>query len=74
MIKFYQKIFSPDHSFWSKTVYPYGYCRFYPSCSEYSYQAIEKYGIFKGSFMSIKRIFRCNPFSKGGFDPLKDSR
>ena len=47
------------------------HCKYYPTCSEYTLQAIEKYGILKGSFLGIKRIFRCNPFSKGGYDPLK---
>lgn len=46
-------------------------CKYYPSCSNYSKQALEKYGFFKGSFLSIKRILKCNPFSKGGYDPLK---
>ena len=46
-------------------------CKFYPTCSEYTKQAIEKYGAIKGLFLGIKRIFRCNPFSKGGYDPLK---
>jgi putative membrane protein insertion efficiency factor len=46
-------------------------CKFYPTCSEYAIEALEKYGAIKGSFLSIKRIFRCNPFSKGGYDPLK---
>jgi len=46
-------------------------CRFYPSCSEYTKQAIEKYGTLKGCFIGTKRILRCNPFSKGGYDPLK---
>ena len=46
-------------------------CRYYPTCSEYTKQAIKKYGAFKGSFYGIKRIIRCNPFSKGGYDPLK---
>ncbi len=46
-------------------------CKYYPSCSEYTKQAINKYGIFKGCFYGIKRIIRCNPFSKGGYDPLK---
>ena len=45
-------------------------CKYYPTCSEYSIQAIEKYGALKGVFLSIKRILRCNPFSKGGYDPL----
>jgi len=46
-------------------------CKYYPSCSEYTKQAIEKYGCIKGCFLGIKRILRCNPFSKGGYDPLK---
>lgn len=46
-------------------------CRFYPTCSEYAYQAISKYGVLKGSIKSIYRILRCNPFNKGGYDPVK---
>ena len=46
-------------------------CKFYPSCSEYTKQAIIKYGLIKGCFLSVKRIIKCNPFSKGGYDPLK---
>jgi len=46
-------------------------CRFYPTCSSYAIQAIEKYGILKGSIKAIYRILRCNPFNKGGYDPVK---
>ena len=46
-------------------------CRFEPTCSEYTRQAVEKYGAMKGSWLGIKRILRCQPFSKGGFDPVK---
>ncbi|MCH3965488.1 MAG: membrane protein insertion efficiency factor YidD [Clostridium sp.] len=46
-------------------------CRFYPTCSQYSLEAIYKYGAIKGGFMSIMRIIRCNPLSKGGYDPVK---
>lgn len=46
-------------------------CKFYPTCSEYTKQAIEKYGAVKGVLLGIKRILKCNPFSKGGYDPLK---
>lgn len=46
-------------------------CKFYPTCSEYTKQAIEKYGAVKGSILGIYRICRCNPFSKGGYDPLR---
>ncbi|MEW6409620.1 MAG: membrane protein insertion efficiency factor YidD [Nitrospirota bacterium] len=45
-------------------------CRFTPSCSEYSFEAIEKYGIIKGTWMSIKRLLRCHPFHPGGYDPV----
>ena len=46
-------------------------CKFYPTCSEYTKQAIQKYGAGKGILIGIYRIIRCNPFSKGGYDPLK---
>ncbi len=65
LINFYQK----HISLWldSKNIK----CKFYPTCSDYTKQAIEKYGVIKGVFLGIKRILRCNPFSKGGYDPLK---
>ena len=46
-------------------------CKFTPTCSEYTKEAIEKYGALKGTFKGIKRILRCNPFNKGGYDPVK---
>jgi len=46
-------------------------CRFYPSCSDYSIQALKKYGILKGSWLGIKRISRCHPFNPGGYDPVE---
>lgn len=45
-------------------------CKYYPTCSQYAIEAIEKYGAIKGGFLAIKRILRCNPFSKGGYDPV----
>ncbi len=45
-------------------------CRFYPSCSEYSIQAIDQHGSAKGTWLSLKRILKCHPFSEGGFDPV----
>lgn len=67
LIRIYQKTISPDHG-WLKAMFPYGYCKFHPTCSEYGYKAIEKYGVFKGMFKAFYRVLRCNPFSKGGED------
>ena len=46
-------------------------CKYYPTCSQYTKQAIEKYGVVRGMLLGLKRILKCNPFSKGGYDPLK---
>ena len=46
-------------------------CRYLPTCSEYSIEALETYGFFKGIFLSLKRILSCHPWSNGGFDPVK---
>lgn len=69
-IRLYQKTLSFDHGFFRR-FYPDGYCRFHPSCSEYGYQAIEKYGLIKGGWMAGVRILKCNPFSAGGIDEVK---
>ena len=46
-------------------------CRFQPTCSHYALEAVEKYGFFKGGYLSIKRILKCHPFHPGGYDPLE---
>ena len=51
-------------------ILPYGTCRFYPSCSNYGFQAIAKYGLIRGGWMALKRVLRCNPFHSGGYDPV----
>lgn len=70
LIKIYQKSLSFDHGL-LKRYYPYGFCRFRPTCSEYAIDAITKKGALKGSFISAYRILRCNPWNKGGWDPVK---
>ncbi|MDO4393003.1 MAG: membrane protein insertion efficiency factor YidD [Bacillota bacterium] len=62
LIRAYQMFISP---LFPKT------CRFYPTCSAYFIQALEKYGFFKGSYLGIRRIMKCHPFNPGGYDPLK---
>lgn len=66
-IRFYQKTLSFDHGPF-RHLFPGGYCRFYPSCSEYGYRCIEKQGVIKGGIRTLWRILRCNPFSAGGID------
>lgn len=61
LIRFYKRAISP--------YFPQA-CRFTPSCSEYAVQAIERYGALKGLRLSIWRVLRCNPFCKGGYDPV----
>ncbi len=61
IIRFYQTAISP--------LTPPS-CRFYPTCSHYGYEAIEKYGLLKGGWMTTKRVCRCHPFTPGGFDPV----
>ncbi len=65
LINFYKKNISVIFSFHGIN------CKYYPTCSEYCKQAIEKYGIVKGVFLGLIRILKCNPLSKGGYDPLK---
>jgi len=66
----YQTVFSPDHGSFSR-LFGYTACRFYPSCSEYAKDAFSQYGLFRGLMLSLGRIFRCNPFQVGGYDPVK---
>lgn len=70
LIRFYQKTLSPDHGLF-KSLHPHGYCRFYPTCSNYGIEAINKHGVIKGGIMTCWRVLRCNPWNKGGNDPVK---
>ncbi|MGN0498168.1 MAG: membrane protein insertion efficiency factor YidD [Acutalibacteraceae bacterium] len=65
LIRFYQKNISPRKK---------PCCRFTPTCSQYAVEAISMYGAFKGSFMALWRILRCNPFFKGGYDPVPEKK
>lgn len=69
LIKIYQKTLSLDHGP-LKHYYPHGFCRFYPTCSQYGLESIQKYGIIKGGIKTIWRVIRCNPWNKGGNDPV----
>lgn len=62
MVRFYQKYISP--------LKKHGTCTYTPTCSQYAIEAIQKYGALKGGIMAIWRILRCNPFAKGGYDPV----
>ncbi len=62
LIRFYQRFVSP--------ALPPA-CRFVPTCSEYGYEAIAKYGIIKGGRLAVWRVLRCNPFGRGGYDPVR---
>ncbi len=70
MLKIYQKTLSFDHGVFS-FFFPHGYCRFRPTCSDYAIQAIEKYGLLKGGLKATRRVLRCNPWNKGGYDPVE---
>lgn len=62
LVQFYRRFVSPIKKTPS--------CKYIPTCSEYAIEALKKYGPLKGSFLAVKRILRCNPFSKGGYDPV----
>ncbi|MFA5133329.1 MAG: membrane protein insertion efficiency factor YidD [Patescibacteria group bacterium] len=68
LIKIYQKTLSFDHGFF-KFLYPHGFCRFKPTCSEYAIGAVERFGFWRGGFKAFWRVLRCNPWNKGGWDP-----
>lgn len=71
LIRFYQKNLSLDTGLAKKLFLTDKVCRFTPTCSQYTYQAIDKYGIITGLYKGLKRICRCHPWNKGGYDPVK---
>ena len=62
IIKVYRKYISPLKG--------RGTCIYYPTCSQYAIEALEKYGVVKGTYLAVRRILRCHPFHKGGYDPV----
>jgi putative membrane protein insertion efficiency factor len=73
VIWLYQRTLSPDHGP-LKALFPGGFCRFYPSCSVYGREAVRRFGVLRGGVLAIKRLLRCNPFSKGGVDLVPDQK
>jgi putative membrane protein insertion efficiency factor len=71
LIKFYQKTFSRDTG-WLSFFYGERACRFYPTCSQYTYEAIDKFGLLKGGWLGLNRILKCHPWNKGGIDKIPD--
>lgn len=70
---FFKKLLILLVKFYRICISPYKgniHCRYTPTCSQYALEALEKYGPIKGTYLSVKRILRCNPFSKGGYDPV----
>ncbi len=70
LIRLYQKSAFFRHRFFKTLFLSDASCRFSPTCSEYTYQAIAKYGTIKGILQGLRRILKCHPWTKGGFDPL----
>ncbi len=70
LIRLYQRTLSLDHGPLASWFAPR--CKFHPTCSQYAYEAIGRFGLFVGSWMGIKRLLRCHPWSKGGLDPVSN--
>ena len=70
LIRFYQKYLNPKRGPFRFLFLADSSCRFIPSCSAYSLEAFEKYGVLRGLWLSLKRVLKCHPWSSGGYDPV----
>ncbi|PID84194.1 membrane protein insertion efficiency factor YidD [Candidatus Gracilibacteria bacterium] len=70
LVRWYQKYLSPDHSIWARKSDKLPHCKYTPTCSDYMIESVEKKGFFLGFLKGMWRILRCNPWSKGGYDPV----
>jgi len=69
LIRLYQNTLSPDHG-WFSAAYPYGHCRYQPTCSKYAEEAIERFGWWRGTWLGLSRVLRCHPFATPRVDPV----
>ncbi|MBI2644931.1 membrane protein insertion efficiency factor YidD [Candidatus Uhrbacteria bacterium] len=72
-IRIYQKTLSPDHGL-MRFFYPYGLCKWYPSCSQYACDALRHTRVWRGIYAAIKRVMRCHPWSMGGIDFFSEKK
>ncbi|MGI6423325.1 MAG: membrane protein insertion efficiency factor YidD [Candidatus Dojkabacteria bacterium] len=75
LIRIYQKTVSLDHGYLGKLFPNWRSCKHIPTCSEYGYKAVERFGVLKGTYLTTKRVLKCNPWSKAGkYDPVPEKK
>jgi uncharacterized protein len=73
LIELYQRTLSPDHGL-LRIFFPSGACRHHPTCSEYTKEALKRYGLYRGLQLGVRRVSKCHPFNPGGFDPVPEKK